>query len=196
MQPACQVRSSLAPLLNACLQPRWQPPPFYDPANDWAFMVPLAEMAVRPAILPYPLYMYEPSLTTWRADNLAAFRQRREAVIGEIMARPPYCPVHGATCRNANSTSLRPQAQLASAAAATAIGTAQEAGGPPAAWPLPACPLALGRRPLVAVVGDANLEVDRVADREDKRRAAFEVGHTGTVQHGREARELGLREGP
>lgn len=162
------------------MQHRWRPPPFYELANDWAFMVPLAEMAVRPAVLPYPLYLYEPSLATWQADTASAFRQRREAVIGEIMARPPYCPVHGATCRNVNSTTSRPQAGISPAAAATAAGTAQAA-----AWPLPACPLALGRRPLVAVLGDANLEAERVADREEKRRAAFEVGHTGMVQHGR-----------
>ncbi|PNH11074.1 hypothetical protein TSOC_002137 [Tetrabaena socialis] len=118
---------------------------FRELANDWAFMLPIAEVAARPAVLPYPLYFYQPSLLTCPT---AAARQQREAAIGAIMAMQPYCPCHGSGCQR--------HADAAGAAAT--------------------CPIVLGRPPLVAVVGDANLEAERVGDREEKKRLAFEVG--------------------
>ena len=50
---------------------------YYDLANDWAFMVPMAELATNPGTLPLPLYLYEPSLPH------QGRREAREAVIGK-----------------------------------------------------------------------------------------------------------------
>ncbi|EFJ52856.1 hypothetical protein VOLCADRAFT_86249 [Volvox carteri f. nagariensis] len=128
---------------------------FREPANDWAFMVPIAEMATRPAVLPLPVYLYEPSQQ--ECPSLER-RAKREAAIGAIMALPPYCPRHGPFC-SAAAEGTRGERRLG--------GDGGEA---------TACPLVLGLRPLVAVVGDANLEVERVGDREEKKHLAFEVG--------------------
>jgi hypothetical protein len=48
---------------------------YYELANDWAFCVPLAELAESPGVLPAALYLYEPS---WPRQD----RPAREAVIG------------------------------------------------------------------------------------------------------------------
>jgi hypothetical protein len=48
---------------------------YYELANDWAFCVPMAELAERPGVLPHALYLYEPS---WPRQD----RPAREAVIG------------------------------------------------------------------------------------------------------------------
>jgi hypothetical protein len=48
----------------------------YEAANDWAFMLPIGEMATCPAVLTAPLYLYEPSLP--RPGPLAV--QQREQV--------------------------------------------------------------------------------------------------------------------
>ncbi|WIA18791.1 hypothetical protein OEZ85_003475 [Tetradesmus obliquus] len=55
---------------------------YYELANDWAFCIPMAELAVTPGVLPAALYLYEPS---WPRQDRAA----REAVIGAIMCQPP-----------------------------------------------------------------------------------------------------------
>ncbi|MDD9811812.1 MAG: glycosyltransferase [Gammaproteobacteria bacterium] len=59
-----------------------------DPATDWAFMLPIIEMARRPAHIPDLLYLYEPA-----APISAATRREREAVIRHLVARPRYLPV-------------------------------------------------------------------------------------------------------
>jgi hypothetical protein len=48
---------------------------YYELANDWAFAVPMAELAEKPGVLPAALYLYEPS---WPRQD----RPAREAVIG------------------------------------------------------------------------------------------------------------------
>ena len=52
-------------------------------ANDWAFMLPIVEMARNPAHIPDPLYLYEPSAT----GKNPAGRAAREKVIARIVAR-------------------------------------------------------------------------------------------------------------
>jgi hypothetical protein len=54
---------------------------YYELASDWAFMVPMAELAEKPGTLPLPLYLYEPSLP--HQDRKAP----REAVIGKCKAQ-------------------------------------------------------------------------------------------------------------
>lgn len=49
---------------------------YYELANDWAFTVPMAELAVKPGVLSLPVYLYEPF---WQRQDFAA----REVVIGE-----------------------------------------------------------------------------------------------------------------
>lgn len=58
-----------------------------DPASDWAFMLPIIEMARRPAHIPDLLYLYEPA-----TPGRAASRQESEAVIRHLTARPRYRP--------------------------------------------------------------------------------------------------------
>ncbi|KXZ45448.1 hypothetical protein GPECTOR_54g189 [Gonium pectorale] len=153
---------------------------FRDLANDWAFMVPIAEMAAAPAVLPAPLYLYEPSR---RACPPAALREAREPAICAIMALPPYCPAHGAACVCRHGQ-RRNHERSGGSGGGEGSGDGGDGGGggdgsdaraATAAFST-ACPLVLGRRPLVAVVGDANLAAERVADRQEKARLAFEVG--------------------
>jgi hypothetical protein len=56
-------------------------------ANDWSFMVPIAEMAEHPVHILEPLYLYEPSpdKATREADKTA-----REATIARILAKRRY----------------------------------------------------------------------------------------------------------
>lgn len=56
---------------------------YYELANDWAFAIPMAEMAERPGVVAAPLYLYE------RATP-QDLTEEREAAIAEIMARPSY----------------------------------------------------------------------------------------------------------
>ena len=56
-----------------------------DLANDWAFMVPMVEMANSPRQLPEPLYIYEPAEAKQKEDRL-----QRDAVIARILAKPRY----------------------------------------------------------------------------------------------------------
>lgn len=58
---------------------------YYELANDWAFMVPIVEMACSPSVIPEPLYFYE------RAQPQHD-REEREYVIREIVARRSYAP--------------------------------------------------------------------------------------------------------
>ena len=56
-----------------------------DLANDWAFMVPMVEMASSPRRILDTLYLYEPS------DEKPTYNRReRDAVIARILAKPPY----------------------------------------------------------------------------------------------------------
>jgi SAM-dependent methyltransferase len=56
-------------------------------ANDWAFMVPIVEMAARPVNITDELYLYEPSADKKRRE---ADRTAREEVIARILAKPRY----------------------------------------------------------------------------------------------------------
>ena len=57
---------------------------YVDIANDWAFMLPIVEMAENPVHIAEPLCVHEPSGTGKGAD-----RAEREAVIGRIVAKRP-----------------------------------------------------------------------------------------------------------
>ena len=56
-----------------------------DLANDWAFMVPITEMASNPKCIPEPLYLYEPA-----APKSAAARKQRDSTIARILEKPAY----------------------------------------------------------------------------------------------------------
>ena len=56
-----------------------------DLANDWAFMVPIIEMASDPRRIPEPLYLYEPA-----APKNAEIGRRRDLVIARILKMPTY----------------------------------------------------------------------------------------------------------
>ena len=56
-----------------------------DPATDWAFMVPIVEMAASPRHVPDTLYLYEPA-----APKDAESRRVRDAVIARILDKRPY----------------------------------------------------------------------------------------------------------
>ena len=56
-----------------------------DLANDWAFMVPMVEMASSPRHIREPLYIYEPARAKRQED-----RQLRDSVIARILAKPRY----------------------------------------------------------------------------------------------------------
>ena len=56
-----------------------------DLANDWAFMVPMVEMASSPRQISEPLYIYEPAEAKRKED-----RRQRDAVIARILAKPQY----------------------------------------------------------------------------------------------------------
>ena len=56
-----------------------------DPASDWAFMVPIIEMASRPRYIPDWLYLYEPAVPK-DEDG----RRERDSVIARILTKPRY----------------------------------------------------------------------------------------------------------
>lgn len=56
-----------------------------DPATDWAFMVPIVEMASSPSHIPTSLYLYEPA-----APKDEESRGERDAIIARILKKPPY----------------------------------------------------------------------------------------------------------
>ena len=56
-----------------------------DLATDWAFMVPIVEMASSPRHITQPLYLYEPAAPK-SDDN----RRQRDSVIARILAKAPY----------------------------------------------------------------------------------------------------------
>ncbi len=55
---------------------------YADLASDWAFMLPIVEMAGKPMHIPEPLYLYEPS-----GVGKGIGRAAREEIIGRIVAR-------------------------------------------------------------------------------------------------------------
>ena len=58
-------------------------------ANDWAFMIPIVEMARSPVHIPEPLYLYDPSPDKLRRSER---REAREKAIARILAKPSYGP--------------------------------------------------------------------------------------------------------
>ena len=64
---------------------------YVDIANDWAFMLPIVEMAAHPVHITEPLYLYEPS-----GMKKGTRRSDREAVIARIVAKAPATPSHAA----------------------------------------------------------------------------------------------------
>ena len=56
-----------------------------DHATDWAFMVPIIEMATNPRLIPDRLYLYEPAV---HKDECG--RRERDYVIGHILSKTPY----------------------------------------------------------------------------------------------------------
>ena len=56
-----------------------------DQANDWAFMVPIVEMASSPRHIPDQLYVYEPAIPK-DGDR----RQDRDRMINRILSKTPY----------------------------------------------------------------------------------------------------------
>ena len=56
-----------------------------DLATDWAFMVPIVEMASGPRRIPDLLYLYEPA-----APKAPESRRERDAIIARILKKPPY----------------------------------------------------------------------------------------------------------
>ena len=56
-----------------------------DQATDWAFMVPIVEMAKSPRYIPEPLYRYEPA-----SPKNDAGRRARDRVISRILGKAPY----------------------------------------------------------------------------------------------------------
>ena len=57
---------------------------YVDVATDWAFMLPIVEMAEHPVHIAEPLYLYEPS-----GVGKGAERTEREATIARIVAKAP-----------------------------------------------------------------------------------------------------------
>ena len=56
-----------------------------DPATDWAYMVPMVEMANNHRHIPDPLYLYEPARPKGEKE-----RQARDSVISRILRKPAY----------------------------------------------------------------------------------------------------------
>ena len=56
-----------------------------DPASDWAFMVPIIEMASGPRYIPDRLYLYEPAVPKDEGG-----RRERDSVIARILTKPRY----------------------------------------------------------------------------------------------------------
>ena len=54
-------------------------------ATDWAFMVPIIEMAASPRHIPDQLYLYEPAIPK-SEDG----RRKRDRIIGRILSKAPY----------------------------------------------------------------------------------------------------------
>ena len=68
---------------------------YVDIATDWAFMLPIVEMAAHPVHVVEPLYLYEPS-----GKGKGAERTVREATIARMVAKAPATPSHAALqCR-------------------------------------------------------------------------------------------------
>ena len=61
-----------------------------DLANDWAFMVPMVEMASSPRHIREPLYIYEPARPEQQED-----RCPRDSAIERILAKPGYSKLEG-----------------------------------------------------------------------------------------------------
>ena len=57
-----------------------------DIATDWAYMVPIVEMASSPRYVPDRLYLYEPAEPSSQTG-----KQERDAIIARILAKPSYC---------------------------------------------------------------------------------------------------------
>ena len=64
---------------------------YVDIATDWAFMLPIVEMAAHPVHVVEPLYLYEPS-----GMGKGAGRAEREATIARIVAKVRATPGHAA----------------------------------------------------------------------------------------------------
>jgi peptidoglycan/xylan/chitin deacetylase (PgdA/CDA1 family) len=60
-----------------------------DRATDWAYMLPIVEMADAPRWLRSPLYLYEPG-----TERTAQSRAVREPIIARLLARPRYSRGH------------------------------------------------------------------------------------------------------
>ena len=56
-----------------------------DLAADWAYIVPIAEMASSPRHIVEPLYLYEPA-----AQKDERSRRERDSIIARILAKPPH----------------------------------------------------------------------------------------------------------
>lgn len=74
-----------------------------DLANDWAFMVPMVEMARSPRHIPEPLYIYEPAEPKQQVD-----RQQRDSVIARILAKPRYAKLQRKSTPASSRTSPTP----------------------------------------------------------------------------------------
>ena len=61
---------------------------YIDLANDWAYMLPIVEMARNPVHIAEPLYLHEPSRTGKDADG----KLLRDEVIARIVAKAPASP--------------------------------------------------------------------------------------------------------
>ena len=58
---------------------------YVDLANDWAYMLPIVELAAHPRHIETPLYLYEPSI----GSGSPASRTERDAVIARIVEKKP-----------------------------------------------------------------------------------------------------------
>ena len=56
-----------------------------DPATDWAFMVPIIEMASNPRFIPDRLYLYDPATSEDEGS-----RRKRDYIIKRILSKTPY----------------------------------------------------------------------------------------------------------
>jgi len=65
---------------------------YIDLANDWAFMLPIIEMAQNPVYIPEVLYLHEPS-----GDGKGAGRAARERRIARIIAKRPLAKIRQRT---------------------------------------------------------------------------------------------------
>lgn len=67
-------------LVDLMIDGRWIPE-----AEDWAYMLPIVEMAEHPVHFPDPVYWYEPS-----PDKSLRGREFREILVADIVAKPSY----------------------------------------------------------------------------------------------------------